>query len=1187
MPSTAGIRTMIRGKNMSFKNVILNLIIFFILGMAPLYAQETFERSEWNVEVPIKSDLISLFTGGSVKHTGLARFENGQFSMVLNGLSNSDDPTRRSDLAKPIISTSHNGLKEITFEISKKREARWISFESNYSRVYSDDLEINLLLPEVEYGEDETKEQIDEKLWQLTYELSKKYGGSKLPPGKQYGIFEDGKPVKHARWVELFKLGSPAIDAYENQLEELPIRSREKVDKLREAVMPYESYGEEDYFLVMLPHEKHVRNQNSGGRIRTEIQREGQAKFHEEVYAGLKFTLRNPEMDNNTGAISWDWLIEIDGVNGLVTAEGKHDEGSGIYWSPAPVITDVLVLNDQEKILEPISKKPNQKSGPLYPWLDPEAQARVGKSPRTFERELVIVGKNLDGLIGETPRSLLPSLTYSPLSKMDEDATFKRIKEVDEYDAISIENLGAYFTVSRDDEFDVLTTTAKIRSSTNAQIAKFVANNTDGEWPLLFGSHVGKVRIVRVDVPAVEDYSNSLKKRAGEKSKTREEIAKPLFFRDEILFEVEFDHQPQELPVTVVLENARANDGVGLNREKKVLLEQFGEDGKVFRSRRFIVVDSEIYGKATSINKTSSYDTYSDVPESNILAWRSDELLRPRLADTLTSAPMPDTIVLDGKSFVEGNFLAALEKISSCYPNSPKIDWDSVSAADELDFARTQAATLTPGFFLTSKSVKISYGQHAAMLMLREAYYPYMQQTLDLAKSYLDPEKSVSDKIERAIYAMWQNVATPISHFPARSGRNLHEETQWFKNRKPGPPPFYQVFGGKKYIHLTLWNRVGARIPRIVEQIEKSIETARNTDFCDVEGLLLITGTGFANIVEDLQTKVVRYETDSADKIKKVRPDIAGRRSLESIYIYRDIYDAYGDLSNAWVSIYKLVGALVTIGAAEYGAVGIEAALKLNFATAAGITVSAADLAYTVADNYAGYQKDQRRLNFARGASVRFGREYLQRETAKTTSPSWRIVDVVGSGVGASNDITQILGGGNLIAKGLQNTRSLAENGIAFRKQADEILDAANTSLSRYGNASKKSELQNFRTIAEGIEKTLLQNPVKALSEMTETEVAAVKELLGTPTQLLSNRFRKVQKSIRETLELPAAGAIEALAGAAPGLPDVADAVSNFSSDEEAQKFGAPIRSLDAQGTVDMLNNAFENFTPPDPNRTK
>lgn len=825
--------------------------------------------------------------------------------------------------------------------------------------------------------------------------------------------------------------------------------------------------------------------------VETPVTREVIREIMETHIAGAAVVLHSPQAEGLH--ILWSWRIEsVPGTGDTVTvATGSPAAGNPIIWGPKPYIEQVFVLNAQD------GRKADGTV--LFPWPGEDgAVITASKDRRAFLRDIVIVGRNLEVWEGRTPLGNLANVGYDQVRSILPDKVAERLGEYDAAAVSSESQQAAELALRRVPSRSALHVSAEIDGPVEAQPVLLKIDDQSGQWPLLFGDHSGRVDIVRIGVPAPDTFDTTV--RLGDKAareeaskrprQTTEERANPVFFRDEIVFEATFEEDVEEETLDVSLVGAAGEAGVGPERDKAVTLSRIPDDPRRFRSKPYLVIEPST--PAGDASESAAPGDYGDVPAGRALAWPKDTLLRPRLATRMTGRPFPDAPVLRADA-VDGDFIRALKRAASCMKSPPRVDWDDLSVAEEFDVARMKSESLSTSVIGLGQAIETTLGQHAAMIMMRDAYLDLVSPVLNELNTYADLKVSAA-RIWSLTQDLWIGERSVLSGLEDRSGQSLgaivaeQRRRQSWVDRMEGTAKLGSVpiLDEIDVLFVRDW------LQRARGDIRESVKVARSAGDCDVAKLVLLTSIGFDPIVNLLQARVTRLETDRRDKIKRRRPDVVARRELNSVSALHRRYAAEVELvSRRWLWIKTSASAIAAF--ASYYALAHEVA-------AAAMTAGALetfDAVTTCVDNYCGAGEDATKLGFAEGAAYLFGDDYLKAVEDTTTSNFYRGIET----------FVQVAGGAMAVGDIFK-----AYNSHKLLTNADELLKA-------YGDAARPATTKNFRGIARKFWREAKGKPAMLAGELDPKTTAALTEFLGTPEKHLSVSLRKAQAEMRQALE--------------------------------------------------------------------
>lgn len=859
------------------------------------------------------------------------------------------------------------------------------------------------------------------------------------------------------------------------------------------------------------------------------------------VQAGVLIELSNRQSSVDGKTVYWDWRIEVNGSE-KVSASGSKADGNPIIWGELPSVKHVLVANNQEALDE------DDKS--LYPYLDSIQQARKERPKAAFTREIVLLGPQLETLIGEKPTSNNSRISYSDFRQhitRDERAKFKTYHQNAESQDSDIQMQSL---LRRNPDFHAIVTTATIVGSIESQPIKIIANDQMKDWSLLFGDHKAIIRTIRLNVPGPDKNDRTLLvKKVTKNSRSTggraEELANPIFIRDEIVFEVELDESIMREagnPKTVQLElaDAQEKEGIGPNLDKDITLNVSSVSESIFRSDPFIVVDP--------VAIESGDDKYEDIPKSQRLVWTIDREISPRLIKHPMAKPLPDALVINPGKSLEGSYIDALKRATQCYPNSQlpfTPDWKNFTLENERDLANETAKTLNRvyGFSGQVRSLDVSYGRHAAMILLRDTYVDMMSNYNKFLLRYRNNTLETKLKIGTEIDKIWRGKHSVISGLLVDGG-TVHKIVAGTGNRSgiysDSARTIYSQFGQTSRNLLLTW--LNKELRKQLKSTSESVRIANDAGDCNVEDLLLFTGAGFKPIVDYISARVTQIEKDSVTKISYQRPDMIARRELNSVATTRVVADAYNNVEEKQATIVKLLGVVATIGG---GAVAIST--ESSLLAYAVLTIEIADVTYTVADNVQGYSEDQKYQNFARGASVVLGQRYLKFVEDRSKSLTSRALDVLGASLGAGLAGWDVQTINKLASSAIKSAKTTAELGDATLSAAE--LRAVTEAFENSGDVGKVFGLMKE---AEGIETVakFLAIPAEQLANLNKSAGTGVDAIKGMQSEL--GAVLHQAKNWKGDIFSDAA---ELSTSVGKGLPDIQDGLNALSESPDLEVF--------------------------------
>ncbi|WP_018699320.1 hypothetical protein [Amorphus coralli] len=827
--------------------------------------------------------------------------------------------------------------------------------------------------------------------------------------------------------------------------------------------------------------------------VQTPVTRDVTRTISQRELPGAAVVLHTPR--ENGSRILWSWRVETDTIEAgrTVQATGSPADGNPVIWGAKPYVEDIVVLNAQEAR--------GEDGTVLYPWPGETGEAMsAAKDGRAFFRDILVVGRDLDVWEGRSPLGNLAAVSYGRFRKVDPADSASLIAGYDG-NAPSQNSLEAVnLALRRDPSLTVLHVGAAIEGPVEAQPVLLKIDGESGQWPLLFGDHNGQIAIVRIGVPAPDTFEKTLRlgakepraEAAAKPRQTTEETADPVFFRDEIVFEATFDEEIEAESVALSLLGGGEGSGVGAERDSSLILSRVPDDPKRFRSKPYLVVEAAADADPSDGEPA---DDYADIPVERSLAWPNDTPLRPRLTSRMTARPFPDAPVRRARA-VQGDFIQALKRAAACARSPVKADWDGLSLAEEFDLARGKSDSLVTSAVGFGQDIATTLGQHAAMIMMRDAYVEIASPVLAQLNTYASlPETNA--RLWRLTEDLWLGENSHLSTLEDRSGESLADAVA----RRRGLRSAVVMGDGDAGVGTRAWiskddvRHVHRWLRWARADLDASMTVARSAGDCDLPTLVLLTSIGFDPIVDLLQARVTRLETYRRDGIKRRQPDVVGRRELEAVSALHRRYAAEVALvDEIWLWI-KTSASVISAGAGLYAA-AFEASSLAYGALVVSELAEGFDAVTTCYDAYCGATRDATRLDFAEGAAYLFGADYLKAVEDTTTSNFYRGFETLVQ-----------LSGGLLGAADLYKAYN-----------AQTLLSNADTLRKTYGSATQASRTKGFRGIAQDFWTKAKTNPALLAQELDPKTSAALTEFLGTPAKFLTKRYRQVQKELHAAL---------------------------------------------------------------------
>jgi hypothetical protein len=884
-------------------------------------------------------------------------------------------------------------------------------------------------------------------------------------------------------------------------------------------------------------------------------------------YDGLTLRLFNAETSEDGRTIRWDWEAQA-GINAdygpIWRASGSKEAGNPIVWGAAPELIGVLALNDQTfqhpKTGKALYLNPGPGGEALFADIEDEDYPFIEKKQR-FQRRLIVLGKNMEPWEGLVPQSSSGALKYGALASTSPALSGKEnrlrsfLNELDQlkptvpfltlrgakspsYSA-SEDTLDRIYQIKRSDpNVMVYVVDVDIEAPISPQPVTLSIDGQQATWPLLFGDRNADIRILRTGVPARDRFETTVHADIKQTSHTDpnrtiatlEETASPIFFRDEVVFEAELDFDHAADDVLIVLQDAAADEGLGPQRLKNISLKRDAENPRIYRSQTFLVARSDQENL-----DLAARDTYADIPAQKTLWLRKQSIVRPRTTELITGRPLADALVKEPLG-AEGDFINALTRASQCFANGSARLPDPMDAGTEFRIARKKGNPVYTSSIGLFRPTEVTYGQLAALIMMRDRYVALAEPVLDDLKSF-HAQPDLDDRLAAVQKA-------------AMEGRRsvLSEVLELVPSRRTGDHALTTKTGliRSSDIAFPTGADVGRNIKDVITELSRSLQVARQAGDCDAETLLSLTSRGFEPIARMLAAEVTRTEVSLRDGIKRVRPDLVARREFQAVWALHRRYKADLEVVNRRWSWFK-TGTSVAAIVATLGASSAVTATGYALSAGGAATLEGFDAISTCYEHWCGAQADRQKLDFARGASHLFGKDYLKAVEAETTSPLFRatesLIQAVG-GVAALNDFRQ------------------AANTWLILREAAQLSDAVSV-------LNRGSKLDEILGSAETVSNELFANAddlVGALGALPKDRAAQLSRFLALPEELLTDTQKLTRQALNQVVGQIGGDAAQRIL---KGSEDFAKTL------REAQSFGDVAR-IEAS-TADAVKRVIEN----------
>ncbi|MEP5729554.1 MAG: hypothetical protein ABJL67_09265 [Sulfitobacter sp.] len=727
------------------------------------------------------------------------------------------------------------------------------------------------------------------------------------------------------------------------------------------------------------------------------------------ILQGLKLRLFNPQSVGPTTTWDWEAQIGFDGAFAPVQKfSGSAELQNPIVWGPAPRIEEIIVASAQQAVTgTPLT--------PVYPKTEDGSVERVEAShSQSHLRELIIIGRDLDIKDTETASSQTDGITYSGLEVFEPGWVRERLTNLAP-EAVSEAAISAAEVAQADEDLKVYWVIATISEPIDAGGIDLQYGDASSKWPLLYGDLNGRIAIFRPEKSELLDAED-----VGSDLRSVETPIRPLYFRDEIVFQAELNNEidRDDLTIEFAGRNVSLVSEEGGGASQVITLNRVAGKPQIFRSQSYVLADKTTYldfvsaeGRETQFLNLDSDDTmdsimqfddgtrdmakldktdaYDDLPADRTLLLGADEFIRPRFSDENSKIelmpPFSDAQVTSADDTVSGDFIAALRAAAKCADRYGTTDWDKLSVQEE--------EAISGGTFIASHGVPITFGEHAAMLMVRGKFVDTLNSHIKAMDDLLD-QKSGNAAFSLAAESVWRGEPSFITLL-ARSQQNSLADK--IRIRKAGGETLRTADG-------SMSDGVADDIRGFLASQRSAVLATRGNlnlvSSCNVKRLLEITGKGFSPIIDVLKSTVSRVQTNARTKARVRRPDMVARRALDSLAPKLAEFDTVSEYGKAqWAAlngIISTVGIASGVGAAYYGA---------SYYASLALAANSADFAYTCASNYCGSMEDYSNLTIAEGATGVLGDSYLTEAEQLATSPLKRMFDVGWSGLAFNSGV--------------------------------------------------------------------------------------------------------------------------------------------------------------------------------------
>lgn len=573
----------------------------------------------------------------------------------------------------------------------------------------------------------------------------------------------------------------------------------------------------------------------------------------------------------------------------------------------------------------------------------------------------------------------------------------------------------------------------------------FMLNGAEGSWQLLYGDATGRFMISRV-------LAESQAAEAGAAAESGELEGSEVFFVPETIrlgIEVETEIKGiTEIPAVIGVQRSGAQQ-----EYKKLVLKPDPNDARTYLSEPIELV------------READYERYKDQPGALVLPVKRGDALRAQVADDSGYFLQP----LTAQAAIEatpGNLSTLWKpkvKRAADLAGQPVDDWDEVArgtAANATNVILTEVAikavrftALDVGNELSKaafglriplarwierntrsdpiiRSIPISIGDHAAMLLLRDEFVKLM------GEQRAQWQRNQAPAAMRAIFES-QRAAIAARQSPLSYVRVPVKQLQGYSEIEPSMLQKVSLFfreDEEPFLHMLLSREFSGSVVRVDKDasgferlqweafklaytgwgalMQRSITDAQNLSDGDVHGLLKLTGMSFGPVVERLRPKLMKLDTGGPvtrpeadrDDIQNHKgresrlrwvPDRVARAYVTGLGVLGSAVRAQEELSEADTRVIQATAALASVALGNVSGV---------WAAAAAVGISAADAAYAIYQD--GYMNTARRdqLQFEIGAGAVLGADRAAQAEGKILSTLEQALSIGGSAFGLTAD---------------------------------------------------------------------------------------------------------------------------------------------------------------------------------------
>lgn len=636
-----------------------------------------------------------------------------------------------------------------------------------------------------------------------------------------------------------------------------------------------------------------------------------------------------------------------------------RQEGVENWIRQSPEIVAVVVLTDQTSYYNGLPNFP-------YPF-------NPGAAPNSDRRTLFICGRGLPHNYDEKIRYASDdrTLDYSTVAldseknkDPDTQNQFRRgwAQVLRPLDADTREIVS---------KLDGMIVRVDLRKGVLPGLKEFRVNDLSGSWILHFGDDRASISFAREITADQSDQTNSLLLPERFFIEVRTEVPLPL----------------NEIPLVVEVNDAEVDwKGSPSIIASHVKDEETGETVEISndtRPHRLAKLKNGVYH--TSYIELIEAGRPAPTPEPGVfyLPVKPGDTIRARIRDPNllnASPPLAQATVLRTPAQLGETWKEALERAARA-DGIEVTDWSTLSGQEAAEKANI---IFTAG---EKRRIKITVGEHAALLLLRDAFVKSIEEA---AKDLPDIKDDLTlrgfrQAIERDVWntrSPWHYVevsGTGIRNVPLYNAFSERYMTEEFGDQS--------VEANRDAAEKWSLNAVREGLNKYKQTVQEAIEKAKpaNLPDSDVEGLIKLIGRGYEPLLPEVLPRMMRLSETGTPPRQLWIPDLNGRYSLRELHTVVEAISAQEEYSKLDTQATLL--ALTLVSSPFMLGENLVCAAVLWGTEAVNTGVAIADVAEFI--------QQRKDIKFALGASLVLGTDRLS-EAMLNKSEWFQLVASVG-----------------------------------------------------------------------------------------------------------------------------------------------------------------------------------------------